>query len=89
MIMPKKPLSLMNCHTSGDAPLIQHFAQLLDRSRKKILFFFAQSRLWECQQLVPVRLAAEQISVPPYRSGIERLQLGLRKLGQLAAENLQ
>ena len=70
-----------------NVPFVQHCAQLFHRAGEKGFFFRAQFRLGVGQQLVPVRLAAEQVSVPPYGPRVQRLLFGLRNLRQDFAEN--
>ena len=39
-----------------------------------------QLGFWKRKELLPVRIAAEQLAVPPHGPGVERLLLGLRDL---------
>ena len=95
--MPRKPLSLMNCHTWGGRvvqhvaglPLVRHGAQLFGLDVEEGLLLRRELRLGQCEKLVPVRLAAEQVAFPPHGSRLQRLALGLRHRWQDAAERLQ
>ena len=61
----------------GDVPIVQHGAQRFSLVVEEVLLFLTQCRLWVGQQLVPVRLAAEQVAIPPHRACIQRFLFGL------------
>src|SRR5687768_11908803 len=73
----------------SDLPVVDHRAQLFDRAIDEVLLVRAQRRFRVREQLVPVGLAAEEIAVPPYRSGVEGLLLGLGHLRQNAFEKIE
>ena len=54
----------------GDLPVVADAAQLFHRTFQESLLVRGQARLRRAEQLAPVRSAAEQLTVPPYRSGI-------------------
>ena len=58
-----------------DVPVIEHGAQVFARSVEKCLFRFRQCRYLRRHQLLPVRPAREQFSVPPHRAGIQALRV--------------
>src|SRR5450759_1043017 len=97
MIMPKNPRSLMNCQTSGGrsarlwvmSPIVQHGTQLLDFIVQKGLLPSTQSTLWKGQQLVPIRIAAEQLAIPPHRTCVDRFLFGGGNLRQNFAEEFE
>ena len=66
----------------GDLPVIDEAAGLFDLVVHEGLLF--RSQLWHRvgMQLVPVRLAAEQLAIPPHRTGLERVTLGVGHLRQ-------
>jgi hypothetical protein len=73
----------------GDLPLVEHAAQGLDLVVDEALFLGRQLRLRHREQLVPVRVAGEQVAVPPHRAGLQRIALGLRHLRHDAAIGIQ
>ena len=60
----------------GNVPIVQHRAQLFDFVIQKRLLCGAQAALGKSQQLIPVGMSAEQLTVPPHRTGINRLLFG-------------
>ena len=72
-----------------NGPLVEHAAELFNRSGKKSFFLGVEFRLGVSQQFVPVRGSAEQLSFPPYGSRIQRFLLGLRYLRQDLAKNFE
>jgi len=73
----------------GDAPFIQHRAQLLNRTVEKRLLFLRELRLGHREEFFPVGLAAEQIAVPPHCAGIQSFPFGLGNLRQHFPEPVQ
>src|SRR5687768_13162958 len=67
-------------------PVVDHAAQRLDRAVDECLFLGAEARRGKCKELAPVRSAAEEIALPPYRAGVERFAFGLGDCRQNAAE---
>ena len=61
----------------GDAPVIEHAAQLLARPVEERSFRGGELRGLRGEQLRPARRAGEQLPVPPHRARVERLLLGL------------
>ncbi len=72
-----------------DVPVVQHRAQLLDFVVQEGLFPLVHAALRERQQLAPVRIAAEQIAIPPNRAGIDRFLFGGGNLRQDLAEDFE
>jgi hypothetical protein len=66
----------------GDAPLVEHAAERVDRAVEERLLFFRQRRRRDSQELRPVGIAAEQVGVPPHVAGFDRLALGVGERGQ-------
>ena len=65
-------------HRLADLPVSDHRAEFFGGAVDKGLFLFAQLHFRVGQQLVPVRTAAEQLTVPPHGTGIDRVAFGLR-----------
>ncbi len=59
-------------------PVADHRAEFFGRPVDKGLFFFGELDFWIGQQLVPVRATAEQLAIPPDRTGVNRIALGFR-----------
>ncbi len=59
-------------------PVVRHGAELLGLVVEERELFGAQLRRGEGEELAPVRVAREQLAVPPHRSGLDRFALGLR-----------
>lgn len=66
-------------------PLVEHGAELVDGAIKEGLLLVGQPRLRHLQQLRPVRVAGEEIGVPPDVAGLQRLTLGIGHRRQHAA----
>ena len=62
----------------GDVEVVDHPAQFFAGSVDEALLFGSQHRRLGRQQLRPVRLAGEQLAVPPDGAGFEGFALGLR-----------
>src|SRR5258708_11541520 len=56
----------------SDLPVITHATEVFHRSIQKGLLVGRQSRFRRAEQFVPVRLAAEQLAIPPDCARIER-----------------
>ncbi|CCK14575.1 hypothetical protein BN136_585 [Cronobacter universalis NCTC 9529] len=65
-------------HFVGYLEVIRHAARFFHRAVKKRLLFGGQLRLRVVMQLLPVRVAAEQIAFPPGRPGVDRFFLRAR-----------
>ena len=61
----------------GDLPVVDALAQLLHRAVEERLLLRGQLRLGVGQQLVPVRLAGEQVALEADRARFQRDPLGL------------
>ncbi len=72
-----------------DAPLVEHFAQRLDRAVEKRLLLGRQAAGGQPQEPVPVRPAAEKLAVPPHRTRVEGGALARGNAGQPLPETLQ
>ena len=72
-----------------DVPVVDHPAQLLARSVDERLLLRGEPRRLRGQQLRPVRLAAEDLAVPPDGARLERLALRVGHRGQHAAVDHQ
>src|SRR5579864_2160032 len=59
-----------------DLPVIEHGAEFVDRALEKGLLLLRQGRGRLAQELRPVGITGEEISVPPDVAGLERLTLG-------------
>ncbi len=87
----------MNCQASGDrswrcvgdVPVVQHRAKLFDLVVEEGLLLVAQPGLGQGQQLLPVRIAAEQLAFPTHRTGVQGFLFGLRDLRQYLAEDAE
>jgi hypothetical protein len=89
MIIAKNLCALRKSTSGGriaelpvDAPVVEHAAELVDRAVEKRLLFRRQGRGRERQELRPVRIAGEQVGVPPDVAGLDRLALGVGKARQ-------
>ena len=67
-----------------DLPVVEHGAELVDRAVEEGLLFRRQGRRRIAEQLRPVRIAGEEIGVPPDIAGLQRLALGVRHRRQHA-----
>ena len=67
-----------------DVPLIEPAAELLDRPIEESLFFRRQRGLRHREKLRPIRIAGEDLGVPPYVAGFNRLALSGRQARQHA-----
>ena len=65
-------------------PIVEHGAELLDRSIEKCLFFGGELGGGFGEQLCPIGIAGEQIGVPPYVAGFDCFTLGVGQAGQHA-----
>src|SRR5579872_7454993 len=61
-----------------DIEVIEHATEPLAGSFQKRLLLGGERGWGGRGELAPVRLAGEQLSVPPYGAGLERLALGVR-----------
>jgi hypothetical protein len=61
-----------------DLPVVEVPAELLHRTVEEGLFLGAQLRGGEGEETVPVRVAAEELRVPPHGPGLHGLALGFR-----------
>ncbi len=68
-----------------DLPVVEHDAELVDRAVEERLLFRRQGRRGIGQQFRPVRIAGEEIGVPPDVAGLQRLALGVRHRRQYRA----
>ena len=68
-----------------DCPVVEHGAEFIDRAVEKRLLFRRQRRGCVLEKFRPVRIASEQIGIPPDIAGLERLALGIRHRRQNAA----
>ncbi len=75
--------------TVGDVPVVDHAAQFLARAVDERLLFGREPGRLGRQQLVPVRSAGEQLTVPPHGAGFERLSFRVRHRRQHAPVRLQ
>ncbi len=73
----------------GDLPVVDHAAEFFHRAVHEGLLFHAQLGLGLLEQLMPVRLAGEQLAFETYRARFQRGLLGLGKLGRHLGEHLQ
>ena len=64
-----------------DLPVVEHRAQLVDRTVEKRLLFRRQGSRRIAKQLRPVGIAGEQIGIPPDVAGLQCLALGVRHRG--------
>ncbi len=72
-----------------DAPVVELRAQPLDRTVQKGLLVVAQRLVGKAAEPFPVRLAGEQLALPPHAAGLHRLALGIRQRRQLLAVEVQ
>jgi hypothetical protein len=70
-------------------PVVDHAAELLHRSVEKAALFVSEARRRKREQLLPIRPAAEELTLPPHGAGIERFLLSLRDRRQRATEQTQ
>ena len=90
MMMPRKPLSRMNFHTSGGRSMrswvMSHSSSIPQSSSTGPSTKACSSAVSFApgigEHLLPVGLAGEEVRVPPDAAGVERLLLGLRDLRQ-------
>ena len=61
----------------GDLPVIKHGAEFFHRAVDERAFLRRQRWFRISKQLVPVRVTAKEFAIPPHRTGVERLLLGL------------
>jgi hypothetical protein len=61
----------------GDAPLVEHAAELVDRAVEERLLFGGERRRRDGEKLRPIGIAAEEVGVPPHVAGFDRLALGV------------
>jgi hypothetical protein len=61
-----------------DLPIVEHRAELVDRTVEEGALLDAEARRRNGKQLVPVGRAAEELAIPPHRARIQRLTLRLR-----------
>src|SRR5262249_3131292 len=66
----------------GEAPIVDHAAELFHWPVEKSLFLGGQRRGGNRKQLGPVTVAAEQIRGPPPIPGFDRLTLRFRQAGK-------
>src|SRR6185369_15324044 len=66
----------------GDVPLMEHPAELHDRTVEERLLVGRELRLRVGEELLPVGLAGEEVRIPPDASRVERFLLRLRDLRQ-------
>ena len=66
----------------GDLPIVEHVAELVDRTVEERLLLGRQPRRRDREQLRPVGIAGEQVGVPPHVAGLDRLALGVGERGQ-------
>ena len=62
----------------GNLPVTDHAAERLGRPIKEGLFLLAECRCREAKHVMPVGAAAEQLGLPPHRTGLQCLALGIR-----------
>jgi hypothetical protein len=82
---PQKALGGDEIHDVGrdfmvlviDRPVVDHAAQLLDRAVQEGLLRLAEAVGAQLEQFGPVRVAREQLGVPPHRARVQRGALGL------------
>ena len=60
-----------------DLPVVEHRAELIDRTMEESLLLRRQRGRRLLQQLRPVRIAGEEIGIPPDITRLERLALGV------------
>ena len=65
-----------------DAPVVEHAAKLVDRTREEGLLLGRELGGRKRQELRPVGISGEQIGVPPDVAGFDRLALGVRQARQ-------
>ena len=65
-----------------DLPIVEHAAQLLDRAVEELLLLLGKPGGRESEELLPVRVAGEQIGVPPDVAGLDRFALGVGEMRQ-------
>ena len=68
-----------------DLPVVEHCAELIDRAVEKGLLLRRQGRRGGGEQLRPIGIAGEQVSIPPDVAGLQRLALGIRHRGNTCA----
>jgi hypothetical protein len=61
-----------------DLPVVEHRAQLIDRTVEEGRFFRRQRHRRIGEQLGPLRIAGKKVGVPPDIAGLQRLALGIR-----------
>ena len=72
-----------------DVEIVDHPAQLFAGAVEESLLFGRELRRLGAEQLRPVRLAGEELAVPPHGARLERLALGVGHRGQHAPVHLQ
>jgi hypothetical protein len=73
----------------GDVPVVGHAAQFLARPVEEGLFLGREFGLGQLQQLVPIRLAREQLAFEADRARLQRRALGVRQRRQQPSVELQ
>ena len=71
-----------SCHSQLISPIVEHAAQLLDRAGEELLLLLGKPGGREGEELLPVRVAGEQIGVPPDVAGLDRFALGVGETRQ-------
>ena len=88
MIIAKNFCALRNSQTSRrqvaqlpvDLPVVEHAAEFFDRAVEEGLLLRPTSvAARKREQLLPVRIAGEQVGIPPDVARLDRLALGLRQ----------
>ena len=70
-----------------DLPVVEHPAELFDRTGKELPFLLRQSGGRKGQKLFPIGIAGKQIGVPPHVAGFDSFALGIGEARQRVLRN--